>query len=193
MLSIVAEASPIIDEATRSVGSFLIELALVAIAAIVGVIARKGHKLVQKVHAQLVPNGGSSVRDSLDRIEDRLSFADARAKVLLGASNVALLEADPDGLLVTASPAFLALTGRVSDDLLGNGWMETVNSNERPDVVVDWRSAIEHRRAFDRTFGVTRLDGSIVRVRVRCKPVHGSEPRKKLIGYLGTLIPVETH
>jgi hypothetical protein len=75
-------------------------LALVGLAAVV-VIALLGRRLsvtVGNVHAELTPNGGSSVRDAIDRIEAEVTRHGERLDKLEQAPSVAT------AIVVTPSP-----------------------------------------------------------------------------------------
>ena len=106
---------------------------------------------------QLSPNGGSSLKDSIDRIERRQIFSLARQKSLMQSDKRPIFEADLEGNLVWANQAFLSLLG--VDQLhtvLGRGWVTFLSTNMQ-----EWDSAFSDNREFRGIFLVKDEEYSV--------------------------------
>lgn len=100
---------------------------------------------LDEVMAQLLPNGGGSMRDAINRIESRLT-------AVMDEDSSAMFEADASGLCIYANPSMLRLTQRTMDQLKGNGWYNIVDPMDRESVRAEWTAAIEEKRSFEAVF-----------------------------------------
>lgn len=144
---------------------------------------------VQNINAELKPNGGSSLRDSINRIEQcqkeisiRQLISDQRQRAILSDMNFGVLETDAQGNCVWANRMYTRLTGRSLDELVGKGWINTIAHDERDRVLEDWNSAIEDCREFESTYHVATPDGERIRITARTIKMRGT--RGEPLGYI---------
>lgn len=143
------------------------------------------------------PNGGSSMRDAVTRIELNVQEVrkdvmriDARQGALVASLSDPIYEANAQGLFTKVNSAFLQLTGRSTDEVLGNGWELTVHPDDRKRVWEEWQAAVARRRAFESRFRMVDIDGTQYCVRSVAHPY--TEPNAiEVFGFLGRLIDIK--
>lgn len=98
---------------------------------------------------------------------------------------VGMFAADASGGVTHANDKWLAALGLSSlAEGLGEGWTKSVDAAEREAVRTAWATAVLACQKFDRTFGVTRADGSFAWLRMRAEPAGPSHPDKGFVGIL---------
>ena len=137
---------------------------------------------------QLKPNGGASLHDKISRMETAMLRENAVRRQQMSATGLAFWEADEDGKTIFASDAMSALIGAEQDDILGNGWVTNLHSEDRDRVFEEWNSAITQKRAFLSTYRFTHRDGQSVQVQGRSHPI--LDRVGNALGHVGTLVTV---
>ena len=94
------------------------------------------------------PNHGSSLRDSIDRIENNIGNLQAIEHLLLNTSEVAHFQTDEKGGCIWVNQAYMDLTGLTFEQCLGSGWQTILHEDDRGRMVREWFSAIKHNTTF---------------------------------------------
>lgn len=145
----------------------------------------RAEKLGEAILAEITTNGGSSLKDAINRIEEGLIRQGGRINLLLTMDDAAaVFETDGSGLCIWVSPAYLRLTGRPMDEILGWGWVTTIHKDDIDHVRQDWRSAVEERRAFVGRFRMIRPDGHVIRVQSAARTL---EVGDRVVGWVGVV------
>lgn len=144
---------------------------------------------LEEIREQMKPNGGDSIRDSLNRIEQKQEFAQSFLKTQLNAHHKALFECDADGRCVWVNRPHVALTGRSFDQMRGLGWVNVVVPDERDKVMDKWQHAIVEQREFDENVTYQLGDGTRVPVHINAYVIRHEETGK-VLGYLGEVSPL---
>lgn len=92
------------------------------------------------------PNGGSSIRDSLNRLEISVAATRQTSLTLASVIGVAYFQADSTGSYVYVSRDWQKMTGMFAEEALGNGWSETISATERDMVTSSWADAVKNAR-----------------------------------------------
>lgn len=126
---------------------------LVAFASVCGIVWKIGSKVIKSVEhvsAQMVPNGGSSIRDAIDRIENGVAFSERRSRIAYDQPDKprGYFELDATGNCTFASPKWCSLHGANVEDALGTGWLNFVDDGERFDIQDSLTASISGSRAF---------------------------------------------
>lgn len=116
---------------------------------------------LQAIAAELRPNHGTSIRDSLDRIEARQVTHEQRWRIALYDHDKGIVELDARGLLVWANRTFREITGRDTSDLMGDGWALAVAPEDRQRILAEWAEAVAHGRDYETTVTYLREDGRV--------------------------------
>lgn len=156
--------------------------------------------IVEKIRAEVTPNGGGSMKDSVVRIERTANHAlkqlgelanhvhahGHRLRVSFRQSELAIFETDAEGRFVWVSDEYVRICGRPREDVLGANWINSVCPDDRDGVWAEWESASRHARDFDMTYTLWKVDGSQLDVRGHAECIRS--PGGKVMGYLGTVV-----
>lgn len=140
---------------------------------------------LQDIKHQLVPNGGSSMRDAIDRIEARLIIAEQRHKLLTMDSPFAVFETDAVGNNIHVNRTYCRWTGRGAEELQGNGWLNVIGAEKRAEVFKEWETAIKQVREFSMEYLLLSIAGNSIPVRCNAFPMFDGKCR--LSGWMGII------
>lgn len=116
------------------------------------------HRL-DDIMSQLVPNGGSSIKDSLDRIEDKQHFLGSFIKTQLNTHSKALFEADDLGRCQWVNRTHSRITGFSVAEVLGRGWVNVIAPECRTEFAMKWDRAVKNGSEFDEDIWYIKPDG----------------------------------
>jgi PAS domain S-box-containing protein len=129
------------------------------------------------IEAELRPNGGSSIRDAVNRMEMGIEAANKKIDLVaqrqLQRTNLdatGLWETDSAGRFTFVNPAMARLAGAAPEDFLGLGWKTHVHPRDRAEVSASWQSAVQDERDFTFVFAF----GNEVKVRVTGRRMRGA-------------------
>lgn len=128
--------------------------------------------MVRSIKLEVMPNGGSSLRDSVARTEATVNLLVGQVRARADADvDTATLDCDSEGRVDWLSRALMTWTHRTSDELKGYGWISSIHPSEREDVAEEWARCIKHGRQFDSAFRLIDRAGDTVLVRMSAMPV----------------------
>jgi PAS domain-containing protein len=138
---------------------------------------------VNSLLKELTPNGGSSLRDAINRIETDIKQVKFLNKTHLDhAVPTAMFTSDGNGICNWVNRACCEFYDTHPGDLIGTGWENYIEQSERSYVRTEWFRAVNEERAFDMTYTVIAADN--IKRKVRCR-AFGSRGT----GYIGYLYP----
>lgn len=129
------------------------------------------YEKVEGLVAQFERNGGSSFRDSIDRIERTVTLQDSRQRILLGLVPYSVTETDDKGKLIFCNRVFLQWTGRLEDEVQGDGWVNVVHPDDRERLRREWDEAVVEKRAYEARWRMIDIHGRDFYVFCRCFPM----------------------
>ena len=97
------------------------------------------------VIAELVPNGGSSLRDAVNRIESRQIISDRRSKAFLLDTDVGIWESDANGRCTWWNRTLESMLGRSPDGL---NWLLSICKDQREQVQKEWETAVRNKSEY---------------------------------------------
>jgi len=136
--------------------------------------------LVSEMH----PNGGTSLRDSLNRIEEQISLTSERSRGRWLDAPEMLFETTVDGECIWVNRTYTRGVQRSIAELLGSGWVNVIALEDRETVVAAWYKAVKEDREFDMAFRFQTPDG--VTFPVHCRSYKMIDRHGDPIGYLGS-------
>ena len=105
---------------------------------------------LDRIEAELSHNGGSSIKDVIEQIQDEVEKLNAMNMAFLGTRDEAIFITDVVGDCKWTSPALQRLTGRTAQELQGRGWINVFPQKDRVIVENAWYTdAVEHNRNFE--------------------------------------------
>lgn len=159
---------------------------------------RRRLKSVFRVFAELVPNGGNSMWDKIDRIDKRMQkIGDNQLTALhlvrMVASNVTKImwTADRDGNTDWVNEHWVERTGIAADQAKGFGWLNGLHSDDREWVIDAWQAAVEHGRDFNELFRLEHDRTAVVFwVKARAHPTR-DQSTDRIVGWTGVMTEAE--
>lgn len=135
---------------------------------------------------EIKPNGGMSLKDSLYRLEESFSVAEGQRLLLMNSMKEAVFLANADGSNKWFNSAMLGLTGKESNDLVGDNWVNAVYQPDRNYVAEEWRRAISSKSSFDLTYRmINAKTNEIFKVHTVATPIFNFGNR--IVGYSGVV------
>lgn len=115
---------------------------------------------VSKIHKEVVPNGGGSLRDVVNRTEMALTvFINSSRAQWDGMGMFGIFEAYPSGEFNYVNGVLQKWTNRSELSFKGNGWVNSISAPDREAVRQEWESCTEDVREFSMKFNMRRADG----------------------------------
>lgn len=139
---------------------------------------------IEKLAQELIPNGGTSLRDAIDRIETTVTFLNERQKALIQDIPYGIIEYDATGKLVWANRTYLRRLDISLEQVLGNGWINLVHSDDVDRVVKTWVRTVEAGVDYHATFRFTAV-GIDVPVNTKSYSLH--DRHGELVGYIAVV------
>lgn len=146
---------------------------------------KDGNKKMEVIISEFSPNGGHNTTDKLNTIISNQSRTEARFSALLSESNVCLFETNDKGEITSVNTKFCRLTGRNTDELMGNGWFNIILYNERDAIVQEWENCIEEKRSLETEFTLVTTSFHKIRVQLKLKKMGVATPNS--YGYFGSI------
>lgn len=128
-------------------------------------------KKIEPVIDELKPNGGSSIKDVISQLMEKVTILDGRHHARFDGDGVPTYECGPDGMCTYASAALAELYGTTPEHFIGNGWLAAVETAaERQRVWDSWQDAVRKGIPYEDTY-VVRSHGVRKRVRTYTRAV----------------------
>lgn len=146
---------------------------------------QKLFETVERIDKEFLPNGGGSMKDTLNRIEARQMKSEQRQKVLLLDSDDLIYETDANGDTTWVNRTYTRVVNKGLDELKGNGWISCIYSEDQDKVMEEWITCFKQSRDFDMDFRMWAQD-KVINVNSKAHPL--VDDKGKVIGYLGQTI-----
>lgn len=167
--------------------------------------AFKNHiNTVERISEEFRPNGGSSLKDAINRLE--LSNKEIKEDIHIvkiesqkvGAKQWALVatqkdpvfETDEDGAFIRVNTMYANLVERSFDELRDWGWENSIHPEDKRMVFEAWSDAVKKHKSFELQF---RIIASVSKKqhRVMCVANPYFNTSGDLLGYIGRYVIVE--
>ena len=144
-------------------------------------------QLKETVKKEFSPNGGSSIRDILDRLESNQVVMAAKQGMQLHTQDLAMIRMDAGGEVIEVSEPLCSLLKRNKEELLGRNWINVICPEDRDEISDGWGSAIKDHRNFSAHFNCCGDHGEQIRVMLKVSPLSNI---RTTMGFLGTVTKV---
>jgi len=126
---------------------------------------------IEKIFLEVTPNHGTSIKDKINKSFEQLAKNTEltekifyRQRWMLDNQDVAIFESDAEGKCVWANTAYLALVKRDLAFVLGDGWKNIVESNDRERVIHNWIASVKDGINAEDTYNIVDGEGKIIKV-----------------------------
>jgi PAS domain S-box-containing protein len=146
-----------------------------------------------RVVKEVLPNGGSSLRDAVSRVENASVEHGAYLRVLAGTMRAnldsdpvrALFETDAHGANLWVNKTYLRWVNRSAAEMQGWGWLAAIADRDRVRVRTEWESAVEERRQFNCRYFLRDSAGVEVEVECSATPIpEGGDAVERYVGVI---------
>lgn len=127
---------------------------------------------LKAIKLELKPNGGSSLRDAVNRIEasgvltERISWAIRRD------GPDAIFRCNQDGENIEVNRTYCRWIGVGADELLGHGWRKFLSGGDRDaHYDAEWKAAFKHGREIEFQITLKNIDGEPLDFDVHAYPL----------------------
>lgn len=134
------------------------------------------------IYAELKPNSGNSLKDTVKRIEDNQLLLMNKHRIIVDDYVTGIVETDEKGDITWANATYLEMVNRDLREILGNGWINSVHPDDRERVYRVWKEAFEQKRAFEEKFHMEKKTGERIAVHGFAYPINANEIIR---GYVG--------
>lgn len=146
---------------------------------------------VALIKAEVLTNGGKSLKDKVVAIGDAMSVMEARQRGLISTLARATFETDANFNWTEGNMAVERLTGYGFAHLARRQWKSFVHEDDRPAVMDEIAHAVKDKRAATISFRFVNPQNEEVPVRLEAKPtfshMNGSEDGPAVIRWFGWL------
>ena len=140
---------------------------------------------IAELSKELVPNGGTSLRDSVNRMEECVVALTSKLRMIVDLNEWDAFEADMRGNWTCCTGNFDRATGLSNEQMLGYGWVNALHPDDRARVVSEYKEALKQERDWICKFGIKHIDSGLTaeyRIRAQALRLNG-----QMFGYLGLI------
>ena len=141
--------------------------------------------MIKEIKSEFLPNGGSSMRDVINRIDSKVASHDAKFEMIFTQNGYATFEADSKGKVTSVNRDWCNITNMMPDEAKNDGWLQGVHQDDRERIQSEWIESIDQGREF---YSICRLGShntdSYREVSINSKVIRDSKGRNLgLFGY----------
>lgn len=144
---------------------------------------------LDRVYKEVIPNGGSSMRDSISHIHLMAQRMDQRQLALVSDMDKPVFETGPHGEWSYVNAAYCKMVGRSRHEVRGAGWLNTISAETRQHVFEEWQLAVTQKRDFEMRLHFVSSDGSSISG--ECKARRLTDQDDNTLGYMGLIVPMQ--
>jgi PAS domain S-box-containing protein len=140
---------------------------------------------------EMHPNGGGSIKDQLNRIEEQGHDTYALTGAKLQVDSQAMFVTDEHGKVTSNNYEHQMLTGFSTDQVSQDQWILVIAPEDRDMVGRKWQEAVDQERPFSEDIWYVTPKGR--RYKVHVKASRQLDKNGKLRGWLGVVTPLDEY
>ena len=140
---------------------------------------------IQIMTEEFRPNGGSTLRDAINRIEEKVTIQEQKTLAIIKSMPLGTWTADEKGKFIDLNKSMCRITGRTESELKGDNWSNWISPTEKEDVFDEWQRCVQNDLNFDMEFNFVLPTGKLQKVHASAYQLR--DAKGKLVGFLGTL------
>lgn len=141
--------------------------------------------LITDIFKQLNTNGGSTLRDAVNRIEHRQCKDAEKIRNLLDSNDNAYFETDNNGHCIYVNTAYITLLQKTEKSCIGHTWMQNIHPEDRDSVYKEWYRVMTEKQIFD--YKYRYLDDKDTSIPAHCKLAPIYDNNNVVIGWSGII------
>lgn len=140
---------------------------------------------IDVIHEQMFTNGGSTLRDAVNRIESRLNLLEKKQSLYILDTPHGVYETNKAGEYTAVNRTFCRSIGKSENEALGRGWLNSIAEHDRERVDNGWRYAVENSIEYDSVYDMVDSGGYVFKVRCKANPIKSADGF--VMGYIGVV------
>lgn len=137
------------------------------------------YNLAHKIYLEFSPNGGSSLKDQINRLE---SFFKASLRM----HGKLFWIFDKKGKCIDVSEQLCVLLGKTPTQIYGDGWINSIDKKDSARIIQQWTLSIERQIEFNEDYSLVSSTNEVVKIKSHRIPMFiNKNSEYELIGYLG--------
>ena len=147
-------------------------------------------KEVSAIRAELLPNGGSSVRDAINRIEEKVILTDRMHWAIRQDGPYGIFRCDKEGRNLEVNRTFCRWLSVGADELLGHGWRNYVLRGDVNHFVdQEWQDAFHQGREVEFILHMRTVQGTVLELDIKAHPIQNRVG--DIVEYIGVIRKVD--
>lgn len=143
------------------------------------------YKKVLIISEEFRPNGGSTLRDAINRIEDKIALQEQKTVAIIKSLPLGTWVSDKNGKCIDVNKSLCSIMKRTESEIKGDNWSNWIFPAEKDEVFDEWNRCVKNMMNFDMVYRYVLPDGKV-------QKVHGiayqlRTDKGDLVGFLGTL------
>lgn len=143
---------------------------------------------IQLMADEFRPNGGSTLRDAINRIEEKVTVQEQKTLALIKSLPLGTWVSDAKGKCIDLNRSLCKITGRTESELKGDNWSNWIHSSFKDNVIEEWNRCVTGDLNFEMEYSFVKPDGKVQKVHGVAYQLRDKDG--KLIGFLGTLAAI---
>lgn len=143
---------------------------------------KKNRQLLEEIAEQLKPNGGNSLRDSVNRIERNTNVNRQMMKFHFDVHGTPYVVMNKDCEVTDIGVTVCDMLERKESDLTGNNFYTYITDNRRNEVVKDIRRAAMQERKADIILDFFKPDGKVIKAQMELRPIMVNGELERFVG-----------
>lgn len=147
------------------------------------------YEKIQSIYDQILPNSGSSIAETINRMANRIVVIEQTTKALMGSLAIGYWKCDATGLCNEISKDMCWMLGRAENELIGNNWIGLLDRTDKERIFNAWQFSIENNTTFNEEYTFIKTDGSKIKVNGVAYQLY--DDQRNLIGFFGTIKKID--
>lgn len=144
---------------------------------------------IERIDFELKPNGGSSIRDAINRIESLVTVQDKKLLSLFQSMPFGTFITDEFGNWTQVNLMLCRISERTETELKGRNWMRCIEESDRANVILEWERSIKNEMIFDMETNYITPTEDLKAIRISASQIYNH--KNQLVGYFGTVYELE--
>lgn len=144
-------------------------------------------KGIEEIRKEIKPNGGTSIKDSINRIEARIINMEHVQSALRQDGPMGIFQCKINGQNIDVNRTYCRLLGCTREELLGFGWKNFLHEDGKHEYDEEWKDAFLDGREINFPTKLKSNNGKVIEAEIRAYPI--TDISGEVVQYLGILTP----
>ena len=141
---------------------------------------------LEKVSKELQPNGGGSIKDQVKQIANDVKIIRVERDATFYLSKEPMIKTDGEGHCISANYAICNLFGISQNEMLGLGWLNSIQESDRARVKQEWENIIESGSEISTYFSIKNPITEEI-IHLKYKAIINKDNENTIVSIIGTV------